>query len=32
MIDTRNGESYDGKLEGCDNYMNLKLSNVTITG
>ena len=31
MIDTKNGESYDGQLEGCDNYMNLKLSSVTIT-
>jgi U6 snRNA-associated Sm-like protein LSm4 len=31
MIDTRNGESYDGELIGCDNYMNLKLNDVTIT-
>ena len=31
MIDTKNGESYEGQLEGCDNYMNLKLIEVTIT-
>ena len=31
MVDTKNGESYDGILEGCDNYMNLRLSNVVIT-
>lgn len=31
MVDTKNGESYDGTLGGCDNYMNLKLTNVTIT-
>jgi U6 snRNA-associated Sm-like protein LSm4 len=31
MVDTRNGESYDGMLEGCDNFMNFKLSDVTIT-
>ena len=31
MVDTKNGESYDGILNGCDNYMNLKLNDVTIT-
>lgn len=31
MVDTKNGESYDGLLTGCDNYMNLKLNEVTIT-
>ena len=31
MVDCKNGESYDGKLEACDTFMNLKLSEVTIT-
>ena len=31
MVDTKNGESYDGVLAGCDNYMNMKLTDVTIT-
>lgn len=31
MIDTKNGESYDGLLVGCDNYMNMKLNDVIIT-
>ena len=31
MVDTKNGESYDGILEGCDHFMNLKLSEVIIT-
>ena len=25
MVDAKNGESYDGLLGGCDNFMNLKL-------
>ena len=31
MVDTKNGESYEGILEGCDNYMNLRLAQVTIS-
>jgi len=31
MVDTRNGESYDGILEACDNFMNMKLRDVLIT-
>mmetsp|Transcript_84934 Transcript_84934/g.117262 ORF Transcript_84934/g.117262 Transcript_84934/m.117262 type:complete len:83 (+) Transcript_84934:23-271(+) len=31
MVDTKNGESYDGILLGCDNFMNLKLGKVIIT-
>ena len=31
MVDCKNGESYDGKLQACDAFMNLKLSEVTIT-
>lgn len=31
MVDTKNGESYDGILTGCDNWMNLKLKDVIIT-
>eukprot|EP00349_Pseudokeronopsis_sp_Brazil_P002133 CAMPEP_0202964192 /NCGR_PEP_ID=MMETSP1396-20130829/8272_1 /ASSEMBLY_ACC=CAM_ASM_000872 /TAXON_ID= /ORGANISM="Pseudokeronopsis sp., Strain Brazil" /LENGTH=72 /DNA_ID=CAMNT_0049686105 /DNA_START=54 /DNA_END=272 /DNA_ORIENTATION=- len=31
MIELKNGETYDGVLVGADNYMNLRLSNVTIT-
>ena len=31
MVDTKNGESYDGNLEGIDTFMNLKLSKVVIT-
>ena len=31
MVDTKNGESYDGLLGGCDNFMNLKLLKVIIT-
>ena len=31
MVDTKNGESYDGNLDGIDTFMNLKLSKVVIT-
>lgn len=31
MVDTKNGESYDGILDECDNYMNMKLSDAIIT-
>ena len=32
MVDCKNGESYDGKLQACDAFMNLKLGEgVTIT-
>ena len=31
MVDCKNGESYDGTLQACDTFMNLKLSGVTIT-
>ena len=31
MVDTKNGESYDGILHGCDNYMNMHLKDVIIT-
>lgn len=31
MVDTKNGESYDGILLGCDNYMNMRLKDVIIT-
>jgi U6 snRNA-associated Sm-like protein LSm4 len=31
MIDTKNGESYDGILMGCDNYMNIRMKDVIIT-
>ena len=31
MIDTKNGESYDGKLLAIDSFMNVQLSNVIIT-
>ena len=31
MVDTKNGDSYDGTLEGCDNYMNIKLKDVIAT-
>ena len=31
MVETKNGESYDGVLEGCDGYMNLKLSSAIVT-
>jgi U6 snRNA-associated Sm-like protein LSm4 len=31
MIDTKNGESYDGKLVAIDSFMNVQLSNVIIT-
>jgi len=31
MVETKNGESYDGSLESCDNFMNLKLAEVIIT-
>ena len=31
MVDTKNGESYDGVLEGIDTFMNVKLTKVVIT-
>ena len=31
MVDTKNGESYDGVLEAIDTFMNVKLTNVIIT-
>ena len=32
MVDCKNGESYDGTLQACDAFMNLKLGNgVVIT-
>ena len=31
MVDTKNGESYDGVLEGIDSFMNVKLTKVVIT-
>lgn len=31
MVDTKNGDSYDGNLEAIDSFMNLKLSKVVIT-
>ena len=31
MAETKNGESYEGTLEGCDNYMNIKLKDVILT-
>ena len=31
MVDTKNGDSYEGTLIGCDLFMNLKLSHVIIT-
>lgn len=31
MVDTKNGDSYEGILVGCDLFMNLKLSKVIIT-
>ena len=31
MVETKNGESYDGILDGVDTYMNLRLKDVIIT-
>ena len=31
MVETKNGESYDGILVGADAYMNLKLKDVTVS-
>jgi len=31
MIDTKNGESYDGVLIACDTFMNMHIKDVTIT-
>lgn len=31
MIECKNGESYDGVLQACDTFMNMKLTEVTIT-
>jgi U6 snRNA-associated Sm-like protein LSm4 len=31
MVDTKNGESYDGNLDSIDSFMNVKLSKVIIT-
>ena len=31
MVDTKNGESYDGNLESIDSFMNVKLSKVILT-
>lgn len=31
MVDTKNGESYDGVLMGIDTFMNVKLTKVVIT-
>ena len=31
MVDTKNGDSYEGTLGGCDLFMNLKLTKVIIT-
>ena len=31
MIETKNGDSYEGTLEGCDNFMNIKLKEVVLT-
>lgn len=31
MVDTKNGESYDGTLESIDSFMNVKLSKVILT-
>ena len=31
MVDTKNGESYDGILQGCDNYMNISMKDVIRT-
>ncbi len=31
MIDCKNSESYDGILQACDTFMNMRLTDVTIT-
>jgi U6 snRNA-associated Sm-like protein LSm4 len=31
MVETKNGETYDGVLAGCDNFMNMKFNKVIIT-
>ena len=31
MVNTKNGESYDGILQGIDSFMNVKMSKVNIT-
>ena len=31
MIETKNGDSYDGQLESIDSFMNVKLLKVIIT-
>ena len=31
MVELKNGETYNGKLTSCDNWMNLVLSNVVCT-
>lgn len=31
MVETKNGESYDGTLKGLDSFMNVHLEKVTIT-
>ena len=30
-METKNGESYDGILQGVDTYMNMKLTDVVVT-
>ena len=31
VVETKNGDTYDGMLQGVDNFMNVKLSEVIIT-
>ena len=31
MVDTKNGDSYDGVMVGIDSFMNVKLKDVIIT-
>jgi small nuclear ribonucleoprotein (snRNP)-like protein len=31
LVELKNGESYNGYLESCDNYMNINLRDVTLT-
>lgn len=31
LVETKNGDSYDGILEGADAYMNLRLKDVLVT-
>jgi U6 snRNA-associated Sm-like protein LSm4 len=31
MVDTKNGDSYDGVLVACDTFMNMQMKDVIIT-